>query len=500
MATSPSISFVKQGAPKKGVAVVFVDEKLALGPVAKALDEEAGGVIARAAKAAAFKGKARSTLDIVAPGGLGLDRLMVVGLGKLDDLGEQDWWNLGGAIMGKLSAASVSEVTIVLERPDGAEIDADDAANVGLGMMLRAYKFDTYKSKKKDEDENGDVKKIAIAVADAAKAKKAWARAEAVGEGSLLARKLVDEPANVLGPDEFVAEAKALEKLGVSVEILDGKKMRKLGMNALLAVAQGSARPPYLVIMSWNGGKSGDKPVAFVGKGVVFDTGGISIKPAAGMEDMKGDMGGAAAVTGLMKALAGRKAKVNAIGIIGLVENMPDGLAQRPGDIIAAANGVTIEVLNTDAEGRLVLADALWYAEETYSPKMIVDLATLTGACVVALGHEYAALYANDDDLAGALFAAGTASGEKVWRMPLAKEYDKLIESKNADIKNTGGRWAGSITAAQFLQRFVKDTPWAHLDIAGTAMGSPKTDISQGWSSGFGVRLLDRMVADTYEK
>jgi leucyl aminopeptidase len=271
-------------------------------------------------------------------------------------------------------------------------------------------------------------------------------------------------------------------------------------MRALLGVSQGSVRPPRLVAMHWNGNKSKDKPVAFVGKGVVFDTGGISIKPAGGMEDMKGDMGGAAAVVGLMHALASRKAKANVVGIIGLVENMPDGNAQRPGDIVAAASGVTIEIINTDAEGRLVLADAIWYAQKTYEPKVIVDLATLTGAILVALGSDHAGLFANDDALAAALSKAGEATGEKVWRMPLGAVYDKMIDSKFADIKNTGGRYAGSITAAQFIQRFVDDgVAWAHLDIAGTAMGSPQSETNRSWASGWGVRILDRLVADNYE-
>lgn len=271
-------------------------------------------------------------------------------------------------------------------------------------------------------------------------------------------------------------------------------------MGALLAVAQGSRRPARVVVMHWNGGKKGVAPIAFVGKGVVFDTGGISIKPAGGMEDMKGDMGGAAAVTGLMKALATRKAKVNAVGIIGIVENMPDGNAYRPGDIITSKSGQTIEIVNTDAEGRLVLADVLTYTQEKFKPKFIINLATLTGATLVGLGQHYAGMFANDDALADNLFAAGTASGERVWRMPLGPEYDKMINSRFADMKNAGGRFGGSITAGQFLQRYVsKDTPWAHLDIAGTAFGSPTTEISVGWASGYGVALLDQLVADKYE-
>jgi leucyl aminopeptidase len=251
--------------------------------------------------------------------------------------------------------------------------------------------------------------------------------------------------------------------------------------------------------MRWNGSKKKRKPVAFIGKGVVFDTGGISLKPGAGMEDMKGDMGGAAAVIGLMHTLAARKAKTNAIGILGLVENMPDGNAQRPGDIVTSMSGQTIEIINTDAEGRLVLCDALWYCQDRFKPEFMINLATLTGAIIVALGHHHAGLFSNDDELSGRLTAAGLKTEEKVWRMPLGPEYDKLIDSKFADMKNTGGRWAGSITAAQFLQRFVNDVPWAHLDVAGTAMGSPQTEINRSWGSGFGVRLLDEFVRTHYE-
>ncbi|HXM71141.1 MAG TPA: leucyl aminopeptidase, partial [Thermoanaerobaculia bacterium] len=301
-------------------------------------------------------------------------------------------------------------------------------------------------------------------------------------------------------PEEFARRVGDLKKLGVAVEVLDIAAMTKLGMNALLGVGQGSVHESRLVIMRWNGGKKGGDPVAFIGKGVCFDTGGISIKPAGGMEDMKGDMAGAACVVGLLQTLAERKARVNAVGAIGLVENMPDGKAQRPGDIVTTMSGQTIEIINTDAEGRLVLADVLHYVNTRFKPKFMVDLATLTGAIIVALGHEHAGLFANDDKLAERLLKAGVATGERLWRMPLGSEYDKKIDSKFADMKNTGGRDGGSITAAQLLQRFVDKTPWAHLDIAGTGMGSPQTDINKSWASGFGVRLLDRLVADYYEK
>ncbi|MGB3865663.1 MAG: leucyl aminopeptidase, partial [Xanthobacteraceae bacterium] len=382
-----------------------------------------------------------------------------------------------------------------------AAMTADQAASVALGMRLRLYKFDRYKTRKKKDDDSIDPGRIEIAVAvdDVAAARKAFAPQGHVADGVLLARELVNEPPNVLFPAEFARRAARLRRLGVTVEVLDVKAMTKLKMGALLGVGQGSAQPSRTVVMRWNGGKRGEAPVAFVGKGVCFDTGGISIKPAGNMEEMKGDMGGAACVVGLMHALAARKARVNAVGVIGIVENMPDGNAQRPGDIVTSMSGQTIEIINTDAEGRLVLADVLWYVARRFKPKFMVDLATLTGAIMVALGTEYAGLFSNNDQLAERLGEAGQATGERVWRMPLAPEYDKLIDSQFADMKNTGGRHGGSITAAQFLQRFVDGTPWAHLDIAGTAMGAPKTDINQSWGSGYGVRLLDRLVARHYE-
>ena len=389
-------------------------------------------------------------------------------------------------------------VTVIAELPGGA-MTPDQSAAVASGIRLRAYKFDRYKTKKKDGEDTSFSADVSIAVGDAAAAKKAFAPDNHIVDGVILARELVNEPPNVLFPVEFARRASLLRKLGVGVDILDVKAMTRLKMGALLGVSQGSTQPGRTVIMRWNGGKRGEPPVAFVGKGVCFDTGGISIKPAASMEDMKGDMAGAACVVGLMHALASRKAKVNAIGAIGLVENMPDGNAQRPGDIVTSMSGQTIEIINTDAEGRLVLADVLWYVKEKFKPKFMVDLATLTGAIMVALGTEYAGLFSNNDQLAERLTKVGLDTGERVWRMPLGPEYDKQIDSQFADMKNTGTRNGGSITAAQFLQRFVDDTPWAHLDIAGTAMGAPKTDINHSWGSGYGVRLLERLVAEYYE-
>jgi leucyl aminopeptidase len=313
-------------------------------------------------------------------------------------------------------------------------------------------------------------------------------------------RDLVSEPPNILHPEEFAKRARKLEELGVDVEILGEKEMTKLGMHTLLGVGQGSVRESQLVVMQWKGAKDkGAAPVAFVGKGVTFDTGGISIKPAAGMDAMKYDMGGAGTVTGLMHALAGRKAKVNAIGVIGLVENMPDGNAQRPGDIVKSMSGQTVEILNTDAEGRLVLADALWYTQGRFKPKFMVDLATLTGAIRVSLGLEIAGLFSNNDELAERLIAAGKAEGEELWRMPLNDRFDKMIDSPVADMKNIGGQFGGSITAAAFLQRFVNKVPWAHLDIAGTAWAEEARGVTPKGASGYGVRLLNRLVADHYE-
>lgn len=498
MSNRPNIGFSKITTPSKGTVIVLSTDGLELGKAAKACDPD--GVLPRAAKANDFKGALASKLDIVAPAGTGYDRLVAIGAGKPGELKEDSWLRIGGASFAATRKGQAASV--VLDLPD-AEISAMDAATVALGILLRSYSFDKYKTKKKDDEDGKKAAKPArftILCADPAGAKRAFEDLEGVGEGVLLARELVNEPANVLGPVEFADRAAELEKLGVKIEILTEKEMKKLGMGALLGVAQGSAKPPRMVVMQWNGGKSKDKPLAFIGKGVVFDSGGISIKPAGSMEDMKGDMAGAAAVTGLMHALAARKAKANVIGIIGLVENMLDGTAQRPGDIVTSMSGQTIEVINTDAEGRLVLADALWYCNERFEPEFMIDLATLTGAVLVALGNVHAGLFSNDDALSEKLLSSGLSTGERLWRLPLGAEYDKLIDSKNADMKNVGGRHAGSITAAQFLKRFVKETPWAHLDIAGTGMASPSSEINRSWASGFGVRLLDRLVADHFEK
>ena len=498
MSGAVKIAFGSLSATKGSALVIFIgaDMKPAAAVTAQFGDLEP--LIRAAAKASNFRAAERTALDILAPAGLDASRLVVVGVAPGKDNAPVDFITLGGFTFGKVTGPK--RVEVAFEAPSGMW-DGAAAADFALGLRLRGYRFDKYKTCKKESEDNGaEAPHFVIGSSHAAAARAAGQERFAIAEGVELARNLVNEPPNVLFPLEFADRVKALEKLGVDVDILDEKAMGKLGMNALLAVGRGSARESRLVAMRWNGARSKrTKPVAVIGKGVCFDSGGISIKPSAGMEDMKGDMGGAACVVGLMHALAARKAKINVVGVVGLVENMPDGDAIRPGDIITSMSGQTIEIVNTDAEGRLVLADALWYAQETYSPRAMIDLATLTGAIIVALGNDVAGLFSNNDELAERLAAAGQATGEKVWRMPLGAAYDKLIDSKFADVKNTGGRHGGSITAAQFLQRFVKETPWAHIDVAGTAMGSPPSDINQSWGSGWGVRLLNRLIADSYE-
>ena len=497
MATVPTITFSSAALPTGGTLAVPMAKD---GKVPAAIDGIAEGArVAEAAKVASFKGGVGDTVQMLLPAGTKLDRMVLFGLGEDARRAEHDFLRVGGKLFDTVSSAG--KVSVLAHMPDGEPMAVNDAASLAMGMLLASYRFEQHKSraKKKDKDEGPKSLKVTIHVKDAAAARKAWASAKAVAEGVALARDLVNEPANVLTPKEFAKRMKRLTKLGCDVDVLDAKEMGKLGMGALLGVARGSRNAPRMAIIRWNGGKAEEKPVAFVGKGVTFDTGGISLKPAAGMEDMKGDMGGAAAVAGLMHALASRKAKANVVGIVACVENMPDGDAQRPGDVVTSMSGQTIEVLNTDAEGRLVLADALHHCRKEFEPRFMIDLATLTGAIMVALGKHYAGLFSNDDELSGQLSAAGEATHERVWRLPLHKDYDKMIDSKVADMKNIGGRYGGSITAGQFLKRFVGDTPWAHLDIAGTAFASSTNEYSKSWASGYGVRLLDRLVADNYE-
>ena len=500
------ISFTARLLPQKGVLILPVfEDKIFEGVVAQ-MDSQMQGGIQKACRTISYKGKAKSLLDILSPSQLDLDRLILFGLGSLDDYKKacQDktdhliFEDMGGMMARQLAPSAPDDVCIYL--PDILDGEAQKAASIGFGALLGAYRFDKYRTRLKQQDKN-KVKALQIAAMDHKRAQELFQAKEALAEGICLARDLAHEPANVLYPEEFAKRVKAMSKIGIKVDVLGEAQMKKLGMGSLLGVGQGSVRESQLAVMRWNGGKPNQAPFAIVGKGVCFDTGGISIKPAGGMEDMRADMGGAACVTGLLHTLARRKAKVNAVGVIGLVENMPDGNAQRPGDIVESMSGQTIEVLNTDAEGRLVLADALWYAQEKFKPKAIVNFATLTGAIIIALGKEYAGLFSNNDDLAKKLYSSGLVENEKVWRLPLAQAYDKKISSKNADIKNiSNGREAGSVTAAQFLQRFIKkDMPWAHVDIAGVAMGSPATPISSAWANGFGVRLMDGLIRQYYE-
>ena len=486
----------------KGTTLVFAGEGLELGAVGSDLDKKLGGQISKAAELAGFEGRGKRHIELLAPAKMTDARIIVAGY-EADGDDKSGWVNTGGRIAGVLAGTRSETATVVVDMVSG-NAAPEIAADIAMGALLRQYAFDKYKSKGDnggDENNSRQLRQLRVLTAKPDKAVEAFRRREAIAKGVTIARDLVNEPANELGPIEFAAECEKLRDLGVEVEILDVEALEELGMRALLGVAQGSARPARVAVMQWHGAKSKrQKPLCFIGKGVCFDTGGISMKPAGGMEDMKGDMGGAACVTGLMAALAGREAPVNAIGVVGLVENMPSATAQRPGDIVKTMSGQTVEILNTDAEGRLVLCDLLWYAQERFEPRFMINLATLTGAIIVALGKEYAGMFSNDDKLATQLAAAGEATGEKVWRMPLAKGYDKLIDTPNADMKNIGGRWGGAITAAQFLQRFVKKTPWVHLDVAGVAMASGKTDISRTWASGWGVRLLDDLVASEYEK
>ncbi len=473
-------------------APVFVDNRHSLG--ADALDKASAGAISRAQKGSRFTGKAGQAIEIKAPSGVDAQTVVLGGAGDRDAADALSWEAFGARVLKavQMSGASVLEF-------DMRELDDAACARVAFGALLAAYRFDKYRTTLAD-DKKPSITSIRVICSDSAAAKKLFAPLNETAAGVVLARDLVSEPANVLHPEAFAKRAQDLEEFGLEVQILDEKDMKKLGMNALLSVGLGSNYGSKLAVMSWFGAKDRkEAPLVLVGKGVCFDTGGISLKPGAGMWDMKGDMGGAAAVTGAMRALAGRKARANVIGIIGLVENMPDAAATRPGDIVTSADGQTIEVQNTDAEGRLVLVDALWYGLR-YKPKQIIDFATLTGAIIIALGHENAGIFSNDDALAGALDAAGKSSGETVWRLPLGAGYDKLIDSKYADMKNIGGRGAGSITAAQFLRRYVGETPWAHVDIAGTAWKDSSDDPREPtWATGFGVRLMDRFVAEQCE-
>ncbi len=489
-----NITFSKIAMPATGAVVLGVADGSRLNPTAAKLDKRAKGAITRAMKDANFTGKRDKTLTILVPAGTRLSRLVLLGLGDIKTLDNAGAERLGAiaydAVAGDASAA------IVL---DG--VGCGLAAYVAGGARLKSYRFTKYRTRD-DKDSQPKLKALLVQCDSAADARKLYDGVAAIVDGIFLTRDLVTEPANFIYPESFVARAKDLTKDGVKVEALDEAAMTKLGMGSLLSVGQGSERESQMLVMRWNGAKDKNAaPLAIVGKGVCFDTGGISLKTPPGMWDMKWDMAGAGIVVGLMRALARRKAKVNIVGICGLVENMPDGKAMRPGDVVTSMSGQTIEVLNTDAEGRLVLADAMWYAQERFKPRAVIDLATLTGAIIMALAEHYAGLFSNNDELSDRLIAAGKSVGERLWRFPMGDEYDRDIKSPIADMKNIGGGKAGSITAAQFLQRFVKkDVPWAHLDIAGVVWSDKGTSLAAGGATGYGVRLLNRLVADYYEE
>ncbi len=482
--------------------VVLVGGQNKLSATAQALDKQTDGTITKAFASGRFNGNRGQVTSVVAPKELPVDRIVLLGVHKeKNDFGTLCAQSIGGALIAHLNAQGSVNARVIIDTMSGTRLSAADvAANTAYGALLRSYRFDKYHTKK-TADEKPTLTSLEFAVKGVKTAEKHFELFEKIADGVFFTRDLVTEPANIIYPETLAEKCKELTKFGVKVEVLGVKEMNRLGMGALLGVGQGSARESKLVVMQWNGGAKDEAPLAFVGKGVTFDTGGISIKPANGMEEMKWDMGGAGTVIGLMRTLALRKAKVNVVGIGGLVENMPDGNAQRPGDVVTSMSGQTIEVLNTDAEGRLVLADALWYTQERFKPKFVINLATLTGAIIVALGTSRAGLFSNNDKLASQLSDTGKKTGENVWRLPLADVYDKQINCEIADMQNIGAdREAGSITAAQFLQRFIKDkTPWAHLDIAGVAWSKKDLDTVPKGATAFGVRLLNQLVTDHYE-
>ncbi|WP_336964838.1 leucyl aminopeptidase [Sphingobium aquiterrae] len=479
---------VSPSRPAAADTLVFAIGKDALGD----LPVEASRTIVAGAKAARFAGEAGATFESFAEEAGETVRIVLVGTGAGT---AADMERAGGALVARLATSGAVHAAVAF--PGGAT--GDGAARVGLGAVLRAWRIDTYRTRQ-PEKAKPTLMQITLVTSEESAAT-AWARHRAVAQGVAFTRELVSEPANILYPESFVERCRPLAELGIEISVLDETEMAALGMGALLGVAQGSVRKPRLLAMKWDGtGGAQETPLVLIGKGVTFDTGGISIKPAAGMEDMKWDMGGAGAVAGAMMALATRKAKAHVVGICGLVENMPDGNAQRPGDIVTSMSGQTIEVINTDAEGRLVLCDAVTWAQKTYKPQVVIDLATLTGAMIISLGDQHAGVFSNDDGLADDLIAAGKTAGDPLWRFPLSDAYNKLIDSPIADMKNVGPRGAGSITAAQFIRRFVDEgVKWAHLDIAGMVWADKPGATWDKGATGFGVRLLDQLVADRFE-
>ncbi|MDP3372368.1 MAG: leucyl aminopeptidase [Candidatus Paracaedibacteraceae bacterium] len=483
-------------AVQKGILVLGAFEDNALFARTNELNATTGGQIQRALNASSFKGKKDDVLSIPVPNGLEYAQIVLVGFGKASDATPLSLEEAGAKALAVVARSTQDTLTVDLsDIPLGKE----GLARFVSGIEMRSWRFDKYKTKEGDKPKGPE--NVIVRTGDVDGAALAFNRLHAVVEGNFLTRHVVSEPPNVIYPETMAEQAKELAALGLKVEVLDEAKMKALGMNSLLCVGQGSVRESQLIVIQWDGGTLGNAPVAIVGKGVTFDSGGISIKPSTNMEDMKYDMGGSGVVLGLMKTLALRKAKVNAVGVMGMVENMPSGSAVRPADVVKSMSGQTIEIVNTDAEGRLVLADALWYTQDRFKPQVMIDLATLTGAITVAVGYEFAGLFSNNDRLSDQLTEAGKVVGELLWRFPLTKTFDKDIDSDIADMKNVGsGRGAGSITAAQFLQRFVNNVPWAHLDIAGMAWDKKDRPLSGKGATGFGVRLLDQLIEKNFEK
>lgn len=504
-----TINFHKSPPHKPDTAIVGIYLDNRLSPSAEDIDKKLDGLIRNHLKnQISFTGKKGQSLSIPVSPKTGFNRVLLMGLDSPEELDALACETIGGKLFPVLSALGTTSVAVFIDDDQAREniSTTEMATHIAYGLKLRSYRFDLYKSDPEENDEKKpELETVDIIIESATKAKNLYETYAGIAEGVFLARDLLHEPPNVLYPESYARRIRdELIPLGVEIEIMDEKKMYKLGMGAALAVGMGSARPPRMVIMHWQGNKQDDKaaPLAFVGKGVTFDTGGISIKPSAAMDEMKFDMGGSAAVVGLMKSLALRKSKANVVGIVALAENMPSRDAYRPGDIVKSMSGKTIEVLNTDAEGRMVLCDALTYVQKTYKPQLIIDLATLTGAIIVALGNEYCGTYANDDGLWEQLSAASATSGEKIWRMPLDETFSKAVESKVADLRNISniGRAAGSCTAAAFLEHFIEDdTKWAHMDIAGTAWIKKDKPTVPAPGTGFGVRVLDRFVAEHHE-
>jgi leucyl aminopeptidase len=496
------IVFAETTLPDSGTIVVGVCEDRNLTPTAAALDRDTGGALTRAMAASRFTGKKDQILPVLAPANLTVSRILLAGLGQPADVTSIQLQALGGNVVAALANSGETEISVLLGEIADLAVPAGDAvAQIALGARLRSYRFDKYRTQMKP-DQQPSVKRFTLLTDSPGAARKGFAALDRLADGVFLTRDLVSEPGNILYPETLAEQAQALSELDVEVEIFDEKKLKKLGMGALIGVGQGSARPPRLIVMHWNGAKKdSEAPIAIIGKGITFDTGGISLKDPGGMEDMKWDMGGSGVVIGLMKALAGRKAKINVVGIVAAAENMPDGNAIRPGDILTSMSGQTIEVNNTDAEGRLVLADALWYAQDRFKPSVMIDLATLTGAIIMALGKEQAGLFSNDDTLAAQLIASGKATGEPLWRMPLGDCYNKQIDSDVADVKNISGtREGGASIGAVFLERFVNKTKWAHLDIAGMAWSKKDAATVPKGATGYGVRLLDHFLAENFER